>query len=296
MVRFSLLLAVTLVALSACTPKKGDQADAGASSAGTRTKPDRPSGTLTLRFLDVGQGDAVLVTTSDGKTMLYDGGRSTTRMRAHLQAFGVHQVDLMVASHADFDHIAGLEAVAKDAKVRYFVNSGLAGTTDTWRRLVDALQAQKTTFVKASARTFTLGDATVQILPPPAGMPDDQNLNSVGVLVKFGAFRALMTGDSETAETKAWLAAGALDGLGPVNVYKSIHHGAANGDNAAWLAAVQPQNVVIGVGKNNYGHPTRTALNLYKSVGAKVYRTDRNGTVTVTVQADGSFELQPERP
>ncbi|MFB9992672.1 excalibur calcium-binding domain-containing protein, partial [Deinococcus oregonensis] len=78
-------------------------------------------------------------------------------------------------------------------------------------------------------------------------------------------------------------------------------HGAANGDNAAWLAAVQPQNVVISVGPNNYGHPTATALNLYREVGASIYRTDLNGTVTVTVQPGGAFALStqkgsPQRP
>ncbi|WP_407650130.1 excalibur calcium-binding domain-containing protein [Deinococcus rhizophilus] len=78
-------------------------------------------------------------------------------------------------------------------------------------------------------------------------------------------------------------------------MYKSIHHGAANGDSAAWLAAVRPKNVVIGVGPNNYGHPTSTALNLYRKVGANVFRTDQQGTVTVRVQPGGRYAITTER-
>ncbi|AXH00525.1 metallo-beta-lactamase superfamily hydrolase (plasmid) [Deinococcus wulumuqiensis] len=104
-----------------------------------------------------------------------------------------------------------------------------------------------------------------------------------------------MTGGSETAETAAWLRKYPASTLGPVQVYKSIHHGAANGDNLNWLKVVRPSNVVISVGPNNYGHPTSTALNLYRSVGATTYRTDLNGTVTVAVQPSGAYTITTER-
>ncbi|MFC6663000.1 excalibur calcium-binding domain-containing protein [Deinococcus multiflagellatus] len=124
---------------------------------------------------------------------------------------------------------------------------------------------------------------------------DEQNVNSIGLLIQYGSFRALLTGDSETPETNAWLKTYPASFLGPVNVYKSIHHGAKNGDNARWLAAVRPENVVIGVGPNNYGHPTAEALSLYKKAGAGIYRTDLNGTVTVTVQRTGQFIITTEK-
>ncbi|AFD27659.1 Metallo-beta-lactamase superfamily hydrolase (plasmid) [Deinococcus gobiensis I-0] len=124
---------------------------------------------------------------------------------------------------------------------------------------------------------------------------NEQNLNSVGLLVQYGAFRALMTGDSETPETAGWLKKYPASTLGPIDVYKSIHHGAANGDNTTWLAAVRPRNVVVSVGPNNYGHPTATALNLYKSVGAVTWRTDQMGTVTITVQPSGAYTITTEK-
>lgn len=106
---------------------------------------------------------------------------------------------------------------------------------------------------------------------------------------------ARLSGDSESEETSAWLKKYPASFLGPIQVYKSIHHGASNGDNRNWLAAVRPKNVVISVGENNYGHPTQKALSLYRSVGAQVYRTDQLGTVTVTVKSNGQYTLKGER-
>lgn len=253
------------------------------------------AGDLVIRFLDVGQGDAILVTSPEGKTALYDGGRSEPRMRELLSQYGVRSLDLIVASHADADHITGLLAAAK-LEPRFYVNNGIAGTTVTFSKLTAALQAAGTQGLVASDRTLNLGSVKLSILPPPAGMPKgDQNLNSVGLLIEYDGFRSLLTGDSETAETRGWLAKYLTSTLGPIDVYKSIHHGARNGDHSAWLAAVRPKNVVIGVGENNYGHPTAEALTLYRKAGATVFRTDLNGTVTVTVKPGGSYTITAEK-
>lgn len=254
-----------------------------------------PSGAqVTIRFLDVGQGDAILIRSPEGKTALIDGGRSAARLTDALKQYGVTRLDLMIATHADADHIAGLVPAAA-LKPRLFINNGLGGTTQTWERLVAALQDVNATFAKASNQTVNLGSVKLRVMAPPPGMPDEQNTNSVGLAVQFGEFRALMTGDSETPETEGWLAQERADLRGPFQVYKSIHHGASNGDNAAWLANVRPQNVVISVGQNSYGHPTDSALRLYRQSGARVYRTDRQGTVTFQGRADGTYTAETER-
>lgn len=279
------VLGVT-AALAACnTGNKG----------GDPVSTDAPRGEITVRFLDVGQGDAVLIRSPEGKTLLVDGGRSAERMQAHMQTFGIEKIDLMVATHADADHIAGLVPAAKAARPTLFISNGLGGTTQTWQRLVSALEGAGTNFQKANNQVINLGSVKVRVVKPPADMADDQNENSVGLRVDFGDFHALMTGDSETAETRGWLAENRAEVRGPVQVYKSIHHGAANGDNAAWLATVRPENVVISVGENSYGHPTASALQLYKSQGARVYRTDRQGTVTFTGKADGTYSVTTDR-
>lgn len=279
------VLALT-VSLAACNGMKG--------GGQTETGQVALEGQVTVRFLDVGQGDAILVRSPEGKTMLIDGGRSMSRMEDHMKTYGIDKIDVMVATHADADHIAGLVAAA-EAKPTLFINNGLGGTTKTWERLVAALQAQKTTFRKASNQIINLGSVKVQVIGPPPGMGDAQNDNSVGVALQFGDFRALMTGDSELKETAAWLEQDRAEIKGPFQAYKSIHHGAANGDNPAWLAVVRPENVVISVGENNYGHPTKTALDLYKQNGIRIYRTDQNGTVTFTGNADGTYTVDAQR-
>ncbi|MHA0042754.1 ComEC/Rec2 family competence protein [Deinococcus sp. PEB2-63] len=259
------------------------------------TKPTGPAGQVTIRFLDIGQGDAILIQSPEGKTALIDGGRSGDRMREYIRELNLDKLDLMVATHADADHIAGLVPAAT-LKPRVFINNGLGGTTQTWDRLVKNLQDAGSTFTKASNQTVNLGSVKLRVIAPPPGMGDGQNENSVGVALQFGSFRALMTGDSETPETEGWLAQERDDLRGPFQVYKSIHHGAANGDSAAWLAYVRPENVVISVGTpNSYGHPTKKALDLYKQAGARVYRTDRQGTVTVQGSGDGTYTITTDR-
>lgn len=291
------ILAVAVVIFMSVLAACSSQLDKGRSGAGGGgpTGTAGPQGEVTVQFLDVGQGDAVLVRSPEGKTMLVDGGRSAERMRELLTQYGVQKVDLMVASHADADHIAGLVEAAKVAKPTLFINNGIAGTTRTWERLVAALEDAGTQFQKANNQVVNLGSVKVRVIAPPADMGDDQNENSVGVRVEFGQFTALMTGDSETKETAAWLAENRAEVRGPVQVYKSIHHGAANGDNAEWLAAVKPENVVISVGENSYGHPTQKALDLYDSRGIRIYRTDRQGTVTFQGKGDGTYVATTER-
>ena len=255
-----------------------------------------PRGVLTIRFLDVGQGDAVLITAPEGQSLLYDGGRSESRMRELIRQYDIGNVSLVAASHGDGDHITGLIPVTALYKPKFFLNNGLAATTQTWGRLMNVVSQAGTQGLLAKDQTINLGSVKITVLPPPPGMPkNDQNLNSVGLLVQYGGFKALMTGDAETAETAAWLRKYPATTFGPVQVYKSIHHGATNGDNATWLKAVRPSNVVISVGPNNYGHPTQSALNLYHSVGATTYRTDLNGTVTVTVRPTGAYTITTER-
>ncbi|MDB5044661.1 MAG: competence protein ComEC [Deinococcus sp.] len=253
-----------------------------------------PTGQVTVRFLDVGQGDAVLIRSPEGKTLLYDGGRSGERMREHMETYGITKIDLMIASHGDADHIAGLVPAA-EAKPTLFINNGIAPTTQTWKRLTDGLEAAGTKFQKANNQVINLGSLKVRVINPPASMGKDQNDNSIGIRLDFGDFHALMTGDSEKPETQAWLEEDRPEIKGPFQLYKSIHHGAANGDHAAWLASVRPENVVIGVGPNNYDHPTKTALDLYKQNGIRIYRTDQNGTVTFTGSSDGTYTVTTDR-
>jgi competence protein ComEC len=255
------------------------------------------SGSLRIYFLDVGQGDAVLVVGPDGKSLLYDAGRERDDAARLALERGVTRLDLAIASHVDADHIGGFEEVARQLRPRLFLNNGIAGSTQTYGRVIAAMRKAGTQGLVATRRTIKLGDSLeLQVLPAPAGLPrSDQNANSVGVLLRFGAFRAFFGGDSDPATTAGWtrLYGKAFAG---VPVYKASHHGSRHNDTLAFLRLLQPKEVIIGVGEGNrFGHPAREALVRYRAVGARLHRTDLNGTVTITAQPDGSYSVEAER-
>jgi beta-lactamase superfamily II metal-dependent hydrolase len=268
---------------------------------------------LEILFLDVGQGDAVLITSPAGRRVLIDAGASRTLVDRELRRLGVDTLDLVVASHNHADHIGGMEAVLGGGAggergsrvVRFYMDNGVPATTATYRRVMAAVQARGIQYLQATARTITLGGAPadgpggdgagagpvvrLRVLPPP-GLAGEQNDNSVGLVLEYGTFRALFTGDSEHAELAHWLA---RDSVPRVMVVKAAHHGSWNGTSAAWAAATRPGVVVVSVGAGNrYGHPAAVALEQWRAVGARIYRTDMDGPVLVTVRPDGVFNVR----
>ena len=149
------------------------------------------------------------------------------------------------------------------------------------------------TLPKCGCRT-SLGEVSVQVLPPPGLSSFDNNNNSVGLIITYGDFKAALTGDAE-AEEFNWWAQNTPGLLEDVDVYKASHHGSDNGDTPLSMQEFQPEVVVISVGADNsYGHPAGSALALYDAVGATVYRTDQQGNVTVTANQDGTYQVTTE--
>lgn len=252
---------------------------------------------LKLYFLDVGQGDAVLVTTPDGKSLAYDAGRARDRAAQLIRARGVTRLDLAVMSQGDADHIGGFEGIAEQLRPLNVLSNGLAATTQTYARVIAAFRAAGTVGLRAEERTIRLGSSvTLRVLPAPPGVPaGDQNANSVGLLLEFGGFKAFLGGDAEPVTMRGWAAKYSAQ-LANIDVFKATHHGSKNNDTREFLELLRPQDVGIGVGANNpYGHPNAEALALYAGVGAAVWRTDRHGTVTVTVKPDGRYTVRTEK-
>jgi beta-lactamase superfamily II metal-dependent hydrolase len=240
-----------------------------------------------ISFLDVGQGDATVIESADGTVALVDGGRGTWDVVRLLQEGGVDTVDLVVATHADMDHIGGLDGVLIDLPVRYYMDNGVPHTTREYAELMDVVEWSKATYLEPISRTITLGDVNIRVLPP---WPEarSQNDASVGLLVEYGAFRALLVGDAEQDALSHWLRLG----VPTVAVLKASHHGARNGVTPGWVQATKPRVVVISVGAGNpYGHPDPYALRYYGVYAEAIYRTDRDGEILVTGRQDGSFDV-----
>jgi beta-lactamase superfamily II metal-dependent hydrolase len=247
--------------------------------------PDR----VELFFLDVGQGDATIVRSPDGTVALIDagpGGEVVDVLRQH----GVATIDIAIASHPHGDHIGGMEEVIQSFPIRYYMDNGLPHTTATYGDLMQVLRVSDITYLQATERTISLGSVKLKIIPPLGR--GAHNNNSVGVLVEYGDFRALLTGDSEVEELQHFLSRG----VPSVTVLKAPHHGSRDGLTPIWLNTIRPEVVVVSCGLNNpYGHPHRWALRYYWNVAEHVFRTDLHGEVQVSGARDGTYSVRTGR-
>jgi beta-lactamase superfamily II metal-dependent hydrolase len=247
---------------------------------------------LEIRFLDVGQGDAVLLR-SGGRTALIDAGPADAIVR-RLRTLAVDSIDLFVASHNHSDHIGGADAVLDSLAVGFYLDNRHPAGTRIQARVLERVERKGIGYLAPTARRIALGSARLVVIPPPERVAgDDQNNHSVGILVEQSGFLALFTGDSEAEELNALMA---RDSIPDVDVLKAAHHGSRNGVTPAWLSRTRPEVVVISSGAGNgYGHPHAAALRYYCASNRRVFRTDRNGEVTVTVRQDGSYVVSGQR-
>jgi competence protein ComEC len=303
--RWLLVLALIAAALcvAGCAPRSAPPGGGQPSGSGARTDG------LTVRFLDIGQGDSALLQWGNHAALVDGGPRDhTDALLADLRHFGVSRLDWVIASHPHEDHIGGLIGVFHAMPVDHFLSSGLNTGSSVQAGLLKEIQKQKTSFqIAKPGSRLDLGDgAAMEILAPPApplkDTSSDPNNNSIVARLDFGATRILFTGDMEGPE-RDWLfrqTDALLGGAGPLaaDVLKAAHHGSRNGTNAALLKRVQPRYVVISCGEgNSYGHPHRQALTAIRKAPSvkELFRTDLEGIITL--QTDGkTITITPEHP
>ena len=252
------------------------------SSAAQAVSESQSLDTLTVRFVDVGQGDGTIVECPDGKTMLIDAGRDSmaaVAMNATLSADGRSQIDWLVATHPDADHIGGLPAVISANTVGSVWVPDCNHDTETYTAFLQAV-SDKGLSIDAAARgkTIATGDNyKAEILWPNAGATfDDTNDYSAVIKVTYGKTSFLFTGDATKDDLlKA--------DCGDIDVLKVAHHGSDTGTSSALLTALTPKISVISYGLDNtYGHPTQAVLDALAASGAAVYGTGAQGMITVT--------------
>ncbi len=245
-----------------------------------------PDGRLHVAFLDVGQGDAVLVTLPDGRQLLIDGGPSATdlswRLGQHMP-FWDHSLDMVINSHPDTDHLAGLVELPKRFSIGQVLENGapVAGSLFTaWHQALEAAQIPRQV-AQAGAQLRLGPNLTAAILnpgPASAAMSDINN-RSVVVYLQFGQVSFLLPGDIEAPVEQALAQAG----LPPATVLKAPHHGSNTSSSRPFLEAVNPQFAVISVGADNrFGHPSPEILARYTEFGIPLVRTDQRGTIEFT--------------
>ena len=249
------------------------------------TASNAANSTVQASFINVGQGDSILLRDGNGFDVLIDGGKSSAgpTILAYLRAQAVDDVEVMVATHADADHIGGLIDVlqAADIPVVSVLYNGYPGDTVTWADFATAVTNEGLTLTPAQyPAVYTWGAMTVHVLNPESGLSTpEQNNASVVLLVQHGSVDFLLTGDIDSTQEATVVARGT-----PVaaEILKVAHHGSAYSSGASFLAAVDPNEAVISVGSNSYGHPANETLSRLTAAGTRIWRTDQSGTIVIT--------------
>ncbi len=246
---------------------------------------------LELKFLDVGQADAILIQMGR-RAVLVDASRGDDILLV-LAEQGVDSLVAAIGSHNHDDHIGGMDAVLSSVPVGQYLFNHRPPANINARSVEEWLARGNIRSPPPPWDPIMLGDVRITVFPSVLTGASENN-SSLGVLVERGGFRALLTGDSEVEALNAWMEAGIVP---DVDVLKAAHHGARNGVTPGWIDRTKPEVVVISVGATNqHGHPHPAAMRYYELRGRRVYRTDTDGTVTVTVDPDGKYQITTAGP
>jgi competence protein ComEC len=279
--------------------------------------PPMSEGQVYVEVLDVGQGDAILLHLPNHRYWLMDGGgaidfaNNTGTWKQKLKPFdpgadvlvpllkqrGVRELDAVVMSHANEDHVLGLQALVARIPVRHVLFNGTINGSVKIRGLYEQLLKRHIPMLRVQAGdVFPIGNGgRIVVLNPPRenGVPfftPDQNKMSVVLLLQLYGQSLLLTGDLDShADAQVVQEAKALGVLkAPLSVLKVSHHGSKYASSVPFLAMWRPRVAVISVGKwNRYGHPHRDTLARLARIGANVLRTDQAGAVHVTIRPSG---------
>ncbi len=248
-----------------------------------------------LTVLDVGQGDAILLETAGGARMLIDGGPDPGRLLVELDAqvpAWDRRLDIVLLTHPHEDHVAGLARVLDRYHVGRVLETGMRGPGSGWAAWADRLRDGPPHDTLAAGASLQLDEVRLSVLwPEPGEVPLDppdtgKGINNVSVVLlgEANGRRFLLTGDTEEDIDPLLLA----KGLPRVDVLKVAHHGSATATTAPLLAALRPRLAVVSAGQGNpYGHPAPSTLGRLRDAGARVFRTDRDGTVSLELRPDG---------
>ena len=290
--KIGVLLGVLLmlsVLLTGCAQgaNGGSVATSGSSSAAAK-EPAK----LTVKMLDVGQGDAILIQTGE-QTVLVDTSDVDERekLKAELKEAGVKRLDKVILTHPHADHIGGMDVILADFEVGEVYDNGMPSTSKIYLRYMKELKAKdiKRHGLKAGDVLEFGGGVKFKVLAPSAELVDkgtkpgykhDPNNESVIGQLIFGDFKMMLTGDGEGPEEKEILAS-------PL--------GSETSSSKEWLRAVEPEVGIISCGEgNDYGHPHKETLKKYQALKMKVYETDKNGTITLVMDGKG-YDISVEK-
>lgn len=254
---------------------------------------------LTIKMLNIGQGDATLVK-SASQVVLIDTGDIEMResLVTMLKKEGITTIDKLIITHPHADHLGGAFAVLNNFKVVNVYDNGQTANTSTYRTYLKTLKKEKINYQQLSAGSkldFGNGVGFSVFSPTAADIKSSDDLNNNSIIGKlvFGDFSMLFTGDSEAPMEKVVLQKYGKELKS--TILKSPHHGSKTSSNRNYLKMVAPEAILIPVGvANDYKHPHTVTLNKYNDLKSKIYRTDQEGAITI--ETDGkTYNITKEK-
>lgn len=254
----------------------------------------QPSNLLHVYFLDIGQGDSIFIDSPTHGRVLVDGGpdRRVLSELGKILPFGDRRIDVVMESHPDADHITGLVDVLKNYKVGVFMEPGVNSTNQVHVTLGDEVKQEKIPDILARrGMVINFGDGAKLLILFPNQDVRNWETNDASIVAKlvYGDKSFLLTGDSPKKSEYTLL--GLSKNILKSTVLKAGHHGSKNSTSPLYAEAVAPEYAVISAGaKNKYGHPSQEALDVLKSVGAKILATETAGGLT----GQGTIEFETD--
>jgi competence protein ComEC len=262
------------------------------------------AGTVEIVFLDVGQGDALAIRSPGGRWILVDTGPRGQTYDAgarvvvpYLRRRGVSRIEALVLTHPDLDHIGGAEAVVQALDVGYVIDPSQATGKDAYLGVLEAAEREGVPWLEARRDvTLMLDGVEISVLYPDGSTLSsyggtDSNAQSVVLLVRYGEFEALLTGDAPVEVEEAILDLLPSD----LEVLKVGHHGSNTSTSSSLLARTSPELAVISVGaRNRYGHPHAGVVSRIIESGARVLRTDLAGDIVIRARRSGLHDVRTE--
>lgn len=270
---------------------KNDATDKTAATSGGEVK---------IEVLDIGQGDASLIYTKDEIIMIDTGDiDERDRLVKLLKERDIKTIDKLIITHPHADHIGGAYAVFKNFKVKEVYDNGDTTTTKTYQTYLKNIKQQNIAYhqLKAGDSVDFGGGVSFKVFSPTEKMlqsDDDLNNNSLVGQLRYNDFTMLFTGDSER-EAEQNMTKSYGNEL-QSDVLKSPHHGSRTSSSDSYLKAVKAKDVIISLAADNeYGHPHKQTLDRYKKYDMNVYRTDKDGTVTILTDGSDNYTIQKEK-
>ncbi|MGK4118914.1 MBL fold metallo-hydrolase [Lysinibacillus capsici] len=236
---------------------------------------------MQVHFIDVGQGDSILIESPSGKTMLIDGGvkGAGQQIVSYLKELGINKLDIVVATHPDADHIGGLIPVLDNMTIEQFYDSGKVHTSQTFEEMLTRIDEKNIPYHVPKIGDDIEFDKNVNVKVLNANdQATDNNDASIVLEMTYGNVFFLLTGDAGVALEKEMLQYDVK-----ATVLKAGHHGSNTSSSEEFIQAVKPEVTILSYGEDNkYGHPHAEIVDRLQAIGSKIYATADLGTITVS--------------